>query len=185
MEEKDDYFEGEYEIRDEVKQPVAPQLEPDNPDYWEQPESEFEHLKPTKGRRWIWWGVLAGVVLAVILFLYFRYFSPYVEEATQYGYVEQIEREGLLFKTYEGVLLPYKELMDTTRVYREDFVFSANSTAATELRRNQYANRPVRVVYRRYYGSLPWRGNSRIVVDRVDTVNPAKILPPEFQPRLK
>ena len=51
-----------------------------------------------------------------------------------------------------------------------------------KLRRMQYANLPVRVVYRRYHATLPWRGDSRIIVERVDSVDPSRILPPEFTP---
>ena len=73
--------------------------------------------------------------------------------------------------------------MDTTRSYGGDFVFTcADGDVAVKLRRMQYANLPVRVVYRRYHAPLPWRGDSRIIVERVDSVDPSRILPPEFTP---
>ena len=54
---------------------------------------------------------LGAVLLLILLMLgmWLRFFSPYIEDATQVGYVESIERRGTVFKTYEGVLLPYKE----------------------------------------------------------------------------
>ena len=123
------------------------------------------------------------LAVAAFIAVYLWFFSPFVTEAVQYGYVEDIEKRGEVFKTYEGTILPYKELMDTTRVYRKDFVFSVKDPAvAVELRRLQYANPPARVEYEKYHGSLPWRGESRIMVVRVDTADPAKILPPEFSP---
>lgn len=177
-----DYFDGP-DLPEQKKEPKAPVYTPDDPRYWEQDESEFEHLRP--GRRYmLWvWVAAAGVALGLILTVYFRWFSPYVEGATQYGYVESVERRGTIFDTYEGVLLPYKDLMDTTRSYGGDFVFTcADGDVAVKLRRMQYANLPVRVVYRRYHATLPWRGDSRIIVERVDSVDPLRILPPEFTP---
>lgn len=177
-----DYFDGP-DLPEQKKEPKAPVYTPDDPRYWEQDESEFEHLRP--GRRYmLWvWVAAAGVALGLILTVYFRWFSPYVDGATQYGYVESLERRGTIFDTYEGVLLPYKDLMDTTRSYGGDFVFTcADGDVAVKLRRMQYANLPVRVVYRRYHATLPWRGDSRIIVERVDSVDPSRILPPEFTP---
>ena len=177
-----DYFDGP-DLPAQKKEPKPPVYTPDDPRYWEQDESEFEHLRP--GRRYmLWvWVAAAGVALGLILTVYFRWFSPYVEGATQYGYVESLERRGTIFDTYEGVLLPYKDLMDTTRSYGGDFVFTcADGDVAVKLRRMQYANLPVRVVYRRYHATLPWRGDSRIIVERVDSVDPSRILPPEFTP---
>lgn len=184
---KEDFFDEEI-VKEEVEKKVkAPEYSPEDPRYWEQPESEFEHLKPldprTRNHWWVWL-VAAGVVIILFMVCYFRYFHPYIEESTQYGYVENIERRGMLFKTYEGIILPYKDIMDTTRVYREDFVFTAVPEVAAKLRRMQYANMPVRVVYKKYHATLPWRGDSRIVITRVDSVDPAKILPPEFKPEI-
>lgn len=182
---KNDYFDGP-DIQDEPRKPKAPELKPEDPDYWEQSESEFEHLRPR--RPWVLWGyiALAGIAIGLAVGVYLRYFSPYVSEATQYGYVEEIEKRGTVFNTYEGILIPYKEIMDTTRVYRNDFVFSVTDpSVAVALRRLQYANLPVRVEYKRFHATLPWRGESRIVVVRADTADPAKILPPEFTPDVK
>lgn len=182
---KEDFFDGP-DIPEIPKQPKMPELKPEDPDYWEQPESEFEHLKPKRKDWRMWaWVALVGVVIGVAITLYIRYFSPCVTEATQFGYVENIERRGSIFKTYEGVLIPYKELMDTTRVYERDFKFSVkNEKDAVVLRRLQYANLPARVEYERYHSTLPWRGDSKIVVIKVDTADASKILPPEFAPHL-
>lgn len=182
---KEDFFDEE--IVNKEKKVKEPEYSPEDPRYWEQPESEFEHLRPLDPRRrdkWKVWLIVTGVVVVLAVIGYIYYFTPYVEESTQYGYVENIERRGTLFKTYEGVILPYREIMDTTRVYREDFVFTAVPEVAAKLRRMLYANMPVRVVYNKYHTTLPWRGDSKIVVTRVDSVDPAKILPPEFKPEI-
>ena len=178
--EKEDFFETPPE-EPKPKEPKKPEYKPDDPAYWEQEESDWEHLVPGSNRRiWIWSGIC---VLALILALAFwmRYFSPYVEDATQFGYVESIESRGNMFKTYEGVLIPYKELFDTTRVYRRDFMFTAeNVEIAKKLRMMQYAARPVRVTYKQYHAIVPWRGSSKIIITDVDSVSPDSILPPDF-----
>lgn len=181
--EKDDFFDGP-DIPEPVKEPKKPQYKPEDPDYWEEEESEWEHLKPRdKSRLWLWLGV-AVVIIAFMIACWLRYFSPYVEEATQYGYVEQVEKRGTIFKTYEGVLLPYKELTDTTRIYSRDFIFTAaDRSVFRSLRDAQRDGRPVRVEYKRYHATLPWRGSSKTVITAVDSVDPSSILPPEFSPR--
>ena len=185
---KNDYFDGPDLPDQPVKEeePKGPVLHPDDPEYWDQPESEWEHLKPRK-RNWRFW-VLCGagaVLIGILIALYMRFFMPYVQDASMCGYVEGIERRGRVVTTFEGVLLPYKELKDTTRVYKKDFLFSTTDEAmATQLRRMQYANRPVRVEYKVYKGWLPWRGDENVIITKVDSVNPRSILPPEYQPEV-
>lgn len=181
---KEDYFDAPAQPEPE-KKPKEPVYKPDDPRYWDQEESEFEHLRPTRKSLIWWWVAAAAVALGLGYGAYLRYFSPYQDQCVAYGYVEDIRREGSVFKTFEGVILPYKDLMDTTRVYRQDFVFSAaDGKVAADLLRMQIANKPVRVSYKRYHGALPWRGLSTVVIDSVDSVSPSRILPPEFAPDL-
>ena len=181
---KNDYFDSEELPEEPVKEPKKPALSPDDPDYWEEEESEWDHLKPrNKVKPWLWFGGIL-VLIALIIGCWLRYFKPYVQDAYQFGYVENIERRGTIFETYEGVLIPYKELMDTTRIYSRDFIFTAaNAKVATRLRRAQFNAMPVRVEYKKYHATLPWRGSSKVIITAVDSVDPGKILPPEFAPR--
>lgn len=183
---KRDVFDNE---KQEPKTPVEekkPNFKPDEPEYWEQEESEWDHLK-RRSRIPFWvWLLCALVVVGLVVGCWIRFFSPYVEDATQYGYVESIEKRGMIFKTYEGTLIPYKELMDTTRIYNRDFVFSvADAKTASTLKQAMYDAKPLRIGYKKYYATVPWRGASKIVVTSADTVNPDQILPPEFSPRRK
>lgn len=179
---KEDYFETPAD-QEVPKQPKKPVLKPEDPDYWDESESEFEHLRPT--RKWIlWaWGIMIAICLAIGIGVYMHFFKPEVSEAVQYGYVDDIQEKGKYFKTYEGVMIPYKEIMDTTRTYNGDFVFSVKDGAvAASLLRLQLANLPARVTYKKYSATLPWRGESKIVVVKADTADASKILPPEFNP---
>ena len=181
---RNDYFDGP-DIPEAPKAPKQPTLRPDDPRYWEQPEDEFEHLKPRARyqRILLSWGLFAIALLAVIITLYIWLFTARVQTATQYGYIDSINKQGTVFHTYEGRLLPYKSLMDTVRPYEGDFDFSTTSTdAAVTLKKMQFANRPVRVEYSVYRVGLPWRGNTRNIVTRVDSVREQDILPPDRQP---
>lgn len=184
--EKNDFFENS-EVPEKKVEPKKPKLSPDDPKYWEEPEDEFEHLRPSPHTRWrLWaWLIGSGIVIGLIWAGYIRYFHPYISEATQYGYVEQLARHGNVLDTYEGVLLPYKNLMDTTKVYEKDFVFSTrNDSVAAMLKRMQYANKPVRVTYEVYHTTVPWRGESNVIVTAVDSVNEADIAPRDRIPYL-
>lgn len=182
--EKEDWFETPAPEEDDTpKAPKAPEPTPDEPDYWEREESEWEHLKPRRRGRFYAWLVVAGVVIGVIVSLWLTFFRPAVEGAVAYGYVEQIQHEGLVFMTYEGTVLPYRELLDTNRVYTGDFIFSTpNDTLAADIRRLEKTGTPVRMEYNVYRQPLPWRGRQRIVVTSVEKADPRAILPPEFQP---
>lgn len=181
--EDDDFFEVSHAEEEKPKEPKKPDLSPEDPKYWDEDEEEFEHLKP-KARNWRLWAYLAagGVAFGLLISLYLTFFSPYVDHAVQYGYVEHIAREGDVFKTFEGVLMPYKSISDTIVPYQGDIRFSAeNDHVAAELLRLRLANLPARVEYKIYHAPLPWRGSAKVVITQVDTADPRKIFPPQIQ----
>lgn len=173
---------------EEPKKPKPPRYKPDDPRYWYAPASRWEHLIPSsRQRRRLW---LTGSATALLLLLCMagcHFLSPCADDAVQYGYVENVERRGTVFKTYEGTLIPYKSMHDTTRSYEGDFTFSAPSDLGAALRTFQNSGRPLRVEYRRYRHALPWKGENRTVLIRVDTVCPDSIMPyisnPSARPR--
>ena len=106
--EKNDYFESDETQPEKKKEPKKPTLKPEDPKYWEESDDEFEHLyihRKTRFKIYLFGG-LAIFLIWLISFIYIRMFQPYVTEATQYGYVETLYKEGDVFKTFEGVLLP-------------------------------------------------------------------------------
>ena len=178
--EPEDYFDAPAQP-EAPKMPKEPSPRPDDPRYYEQ-DDEWEHIRPA-ARSWKMWLMLIGfgVIIGVCVALYLRYFTPYVEQSVQYGYVEKIERKGSIFKTFEGVFLPYKSLADTIEPYAGDLQFSADDDhLAAELRRLQLSNIPARIEYKTYKGALPWRGESKIVITAVDTADVTKIYPPSL-----
>lgn len=161
------------------KQPKKPALTPDNPEYWDAEEGEFDHLRPSRDKRFYIWLCIGAACLAALITLYFWIFSPYARNDIQYGYVVNLGRRGHIIETFEGRLLPYKSITDTVNPYEGDLVFSVtDGHLAAQLRRLQLANLPARVEYSTYHTVMPWRGESKIIITNVDTANPAKILPP-------
>lgn len=102
--------------------------------------------------------------------LYIRYWVPYADDAQVTGYVTNVERRGIIFRTYEGEMITESALTDTTRVYSRDFAFTIpDRELALKLRSLQGTGRKVTLLYRRYYGALPWRGASiNVVTELVD-----------------
>jgi hypothetical protein len=181
-EDRNDFFDGP-DLPDPQVEEKQPAYKSDDPRYWDQEEEQWEYIKP-KG---VWKTrlcLLGGLIVVVLLVAgYLRYFTTYVDDATEYGYIESVEKRGVLFKTYEGVLIPYKDLMDDTREYSRDFLFSTrNKELGSRLMELEKSGEPIRVTYCRYYATMPWRGSSKIIVTAVDSVDPRKILPSELMP---
>lgn len=179
--EKNDFFENA-EVPEKKVEPRREKYRPDDPRYWEEEEDEFEHLKPSgASRKWIWiWAAATAVIIGLLWAGYLRYFHAYIQDATQSGYVEQIAQHGDVFKSYEGVLIPYRNIMDTTEVYKGDFIFSTTKAdVAAKLKKMQFANHPVRLTYKVYHTAMPWRGNTLYIVTDVDSVSEDNLLPPE------
>lgn len=175
-----DFFDGP-DIPDTPKEPERPAPRPDNPDYWEE-ESEWEHLRPLKRWKVRFYGILSLIAVVLLIWLLIWMFRPYADQSTQFGYVDGIEYRGTLFKTYEGELLPYKEIHDTTRLMKGNFVFSTpDAKLAKTLKALQLKGKPARVQYTTYHSAMPWRGETKTVVVAVDSVDPATILPPDWR----
>lgn len=149
-----------------AKEPQRP--DPDDPfgpmtPLPEQPDHETTHRHRRRRKTLLWSAVV--LLAAIALAFWLRYVNPYADEARTAGYVTNIERRGLIFKTFEGEMISEESLTDTTRVYSRDFVFSVdNDSVARELQRYQGSGRKVMLHIRRYYGTLPWRGASTNIV---------------------
>lgn len=160
FEEKPDYFVNQ--------EPEKPAHDPNDP-FAPLPDSgeNDEKKPPHRFKKWLWWTLaIFAVILAVAC--YIRYFNPYIVDSKLMGYVTNVERRGIIFKTYEGEMITESSLTDTTRVYSRDFIFSVDDPKlALELQNCQGTGRQVTVTYKKYYGTLPWRGASRNIITAV------------------
>lgn len=121
-------------------------------------------------RKVLAWTVFVGAVILGGVF-YLRYCTPYVTDARLKCYVVNVEKRGLIFKTYEADVVSESAVTDTARLYSRDYSFSIDDDAvASKLQQMQGTGRPVIIGYEKYYGTLPWRGASKSVAVSVEPV---------------
>lgn len=182
-----DFYDGEPEDEEEQARPAQkvrpPRLDPEDPDYWiDDDESPIRRIIPTARSRWKWWIAAIGAILILICFAWIWFMRPHTDGAVKYGYLKHMERRGSIVKTFEGVLIPYRELGDSTPTYFEEMRFSVESdSVAARMKKMMLDCVPVRLEYELYHAALPWKGAERMVVVGVDTADVDKILPPEYR----
>lgn len=111
--------------------------------------------------------ILGSLVLFLFLFFFVRcrYFNP--EITTIKGQVVDITLKGTVFKTYEGTLKPITVRSDGATVEKE-FKFSVtDDSIAKKLSALKQTPVPVELKYRKYKGKLPWRGETKCIVDSI------------------
>lgn len=111
------------------------------------------------------------LVLALTLFLYFRFFFVY-SSGVNTGDLNYFQREGFVFKTYEGKMIQsgFKANdNNATGLHSNEFKFSVtNQAVADTLMR--CSGKHVELRWKRYIGTLPWRGNSQYIATEVLSV---------------
>lgn len=155
-----------------------PKLTPENPEYWDKEEGMWDHLRVTPRMKRLLW--LSGAVIFFVgaFWILIGLFNPYIDEASQYGYIDTVERHGSLIKTYECSLIPYKSLADTVAPFQGDFKFSASRKLGKEIKEYRHTGTPVKIEYKVYKSAMPWRGESRVVAVSIDSVSTDSIVPP-------
>lgn len=124
----------------------------------------------TKAKVITWTTVLA--LLALALFIFFKFCFVYSEGVNE-GDINYFQREGFVFKTYEGKMI--QTGLKTTNVQgsiqSNEFKFSVVSESVAK-QLNEGTNTGVKLHWKRYLGTLPWRGNSQFIVDSVYVAKP-------------
>lgn len=110
--------------------------------------------------------LLIIVFIAVGCFVYYKYYFVF-GEGVKSGYLNFAVKKGNLFKTYEGKLIQEGLRAQTgSGVSSNEFEFSIENDSIfkiLELNSGKYFD----LHYKEYHGVLPWRGNTRYVVDQV------------------
>lgn len=114
---------------------------------------------------------IVSVILLVVLaiFIYWRFYFV-LAEGTQAGTLNIFQKKGIIFKTYEGkiILSGFK-----ANVQSNEFSFSVTKEAvAQELLK--VSGKEVNIHYTQYFGSLPWRGMQKFIVDSIYEVRGAQ-----------
>ncbi len=119
-------------------------------------------------RKKIIWTIVIILITILAAFIYWRYFFVFAE-GTKAGLLNTFQKKGVLFKTYEGKII---QSGFRANVQSNEFEFSVTSeSVAEQLLRN--SGREVELHYKRYFGTLPWRGMQSYIVDSVYEVRGA------------
>ena len=118
-------------------------------------------------------GVVSVLLLAAAIFVYFKFFFVY-SEGTNEGDINYFQREGFVFKTYEGKMIQtgYNSHNTSATIQSNEFKFSVvDERVAQQIDSN--SSRQIKLHWKRYLGTLPWRGKSQFIVDSIISVRQA------------
>jgi len=109
------------------------------------------------------------IILILVLagYIYWKYYFPYTSDGVKSGYLNYAVRKGQLFKTYEGKLI--QEALRTKAVgsiQSNEFEFSIKSKEVFEVLKMN-SGKIFDLHYKEYNGIIPWRGNTRYIVDSI------------------
>ena len=113
------------------------------------------------------------VALGLAAFIFFKFYFVY-SEGTNEGDINYFQREGFVFKTYEGKMIQtgYNSHNTSATIQSNEFKFSVvDERVAQQIDSN--SSRQIKLHWKRYLGTLPWRGNSQFVVDSIISVRQA------------
>ncbi|MEO6814182.1 MAG: hypothetical protein ABI172_09650 [Ginsengibacter sp.] len=121
-----------------------------------------------RGRK-IFRTTLIILILGLGIFFYIRFFWVF-GSGTKAGTLNTFMKKGYVFKTYEGKIIQsgFKQ-----NIQSNEFNFSVKKESVAQILLNN-AGRDVEVHYKEYFGSLPWRGMEKYVVDSVYQVRGAE-----------
>jgi len=113
---------------------------------------------------------LSIILIALLLFaggfIYWRFYWVF-GEGVKAGELNFVVKKGYLFKTYEGKLIQsgFKGGVAGS-IQSYEFEFSViNESIANQLMNN--SGKTFDLHYTEYLGALPWRGNSKYIVDSI------------------
>src|ERR1700742_2955523 len=106
-------------------------------------------------------------IAGLAIFIWLRYFYAVGIAGAKAGELNYVVQKGYLWRTYEGKIIQagLKSGMGSM-VQSNEFIFSiSDSAVANKLMAN--SGKQVNLHYKEYNGAVPWRGNSRFVVDSI------------------
>lgn len=113
-------------------------------------------------RRWF----LVILVLGLAVFIYFRFYFVF-GDGVKSGHLNYAVKKGNLFKTYEGKLIQEGIRSRTAGAIQSyEFEFSIKSKEIYDILAANSGKR-FDLHYKEYHGVLPWRGNTRYIVDSI------------------
>ena len=110
--------------------------------------------------------IITVIVILLIGFIYWRYFFVFAE-GTRAGILNTFQKKGYIFKTYEGQLIQsgFRGTPNAS-IQSNQFSFSVtDENLAKRLMEN--SGKDMELHYKRYQGSLPWRGMQLFIIDSI------------------
>lgn len=129
-------------------------------------------------KRKLIWSIIIIVLVALMIFIYWKFYFVYAE-GTKAGQLNTFQKKGMLFKTWEGKII---QSGFRANVQSNEFDFSVTSESVAE-QLLRCSGKEVELHYKRYIGTLPWRGLERNIVDSVYEVrgtSPESIIAPKY-----
>ena len=117
--------------------------------------------------------IASVLLIGLAIFVYVKFFFVY-SEGTNEGDINYFQREGFIFKTYEGKMIQtgYNSHNTSATIQSNEFKFSVvDDRVARQIDSN--SSRQIKLHWKRYLGTLPWRGKSQFVVDSIISVRQA------------
>ena len=108
------------------------------------------------------WSFTVVVLLALAGFIYWKFYFVY-SEGTKAGQLNTFQEKGFIFKTHEGIII---QSGFKANVQSNEFIFSVVDKNVIEIL-SKNSGREVNLHYKRYLGTLPWRGVENYIVDSV------------------
>ena len=106
--------------------------------------------------------LLAGLMV----FIYFRFFFVF-GVGVKSGHLNYAVKKGNLFKTYEGKLIQEGYRSKTAGVIQSyEFEFSIKTSRISDIL-SANSGKLFDLHYKEYHGVLPWRGNTKYIVDSI------------------
>lgn len=163
----DDYFEGNAP----KKKVNAPYVETEE----EREERELNEttIERRSNRKRI------SLIVGTLVFLFFLFFFARCQfynpsSTSTKGVVVDVVLRGTVFKTYECTFNEI-DAQSPNGIVKKEFKFSlTNDSIAKTLSNLKQTNIPVHLHYKEYKSSLPWRGETRFVVDSIWTDLPVE-----------
>ncbi|SFK29263.1 hypothetical protein SAMN05216357_101179 [Porphyromonadaceae bacterium KH3CP3RA] len=127
----------------------------------------MDDLKPTKKRmrKGLLW-FLGILIVALGIFIYVRFYYVF-GTGVKSGELNYLVYKGVIFKTYEGKLIQSGFRADKPGgLQSNQFEFSVeDKKIAEQLMISSGKN--VQLHYKEYFGTLPWRGYTKFIVDSI------------------
>jgi hypothetical protein len=140
-------------------------MDTSNPLRYEQPLAAGTKKKRSGFRKFVRI-VFVLSLLALSLFIYFRYFYVF-GDGVKSGHLNYAVRKGNIFKTYEGKLIQEGYRSRTAGAIQSyEFEFSIRDKKVYDILSANSGKR-FDLHYKEYHGVLPWRGNSKYIVDSI------------------